>query len=190
VSTARSDRPALRLVAGVRSDHSSPDLEAIRAALVRAAARVCPVWLLNQRDDIVQVAMMRVMQVAHASPEGNVTLSSSYLWKAAHSAMVDEIRRLRRRREDPLEGSGVDQMAVRSGGPERAALGREVGEAIRDCLGGLVETRRVAVTLYLQGHSVPESARLLAWAPKKVENLVYRGLGDLRRCLMAKGLQP
>ena len=31
--------------------------------------------------------------------------------------------------------------------------------------------------LYLQGHSVPDTARLLGWAAKRTENLVYRGLG-------------
>ena len=190
MSNAPPARPALRLVAGSRPDQPSADVAAIRAALERVAARICPAWLANQRDDIVQVAVMRVMQVASASPEGNLSLSSSYLWKAAHSAMVDEIRRLRRRKEEPLDGSGAGDVVVTAGGPEQTALGREVGEAIRGCVSGLVESRRIAVTLYLQGHSVPEAARLLEWAPKKVENLVYRGLSDLRRCLMAKGIQP
>ena len=50
--------------------------------------------------------------------------------------------------------------------------------------------RRLAVTLHLQGHTVPETARILDWAAKQTENLVYRGLADLRECLMAKGLRP
>ena len=48
----------------------------------------------------------------------------------------------------------------------------------------------MAVTLYLQGHSVPEAARVLDWPAKRTENLVYRGLADLRECLMKKGIQP
>ena len=48
--------------------------------------------------------------------------------------------------------------------------------------------RRLAVTLYLQGHSVPAAARLLEWTAKRTENLVYRGLADLRECLTAKGM--
>jgi RNA polymerase sigma-70 factor (ECF subfamily) len=50
--------------------------------------------------------------------------------------------------------------------------------------------RRRAVMLYLQGHSVPEAARLLGWTAKRTENLVYRGLADLRHCLRAKGHTP
>jgi RNA polymerase sigma-70 factor (ECF subfamily) len=46
------------------------------------------------------------------------------------------------------------------------------------------------VTLYLQGHSVPDAARILDWPAKRTENLVYRGLADLRACLSNKGLRP
>jgi RNA polymerase sigma-70 factor (ECF subfamily) len=46
------------------------------------------------------------------------------------------------------------------------------------------------VTLYLQGHTVPETARVLDWPAKRADNLVYRGLADLRQCLLAKGLRP
>jgi RNA polymerase sigma-70 factor (ECF subfamily) len=50
--------------------------------------------------------------------------------------------------------------------------------------------RRLAVILHLQGHSVREAARLLDWAFKRTENLVYRGLADLRACLQSKGMTP
>ena len=133
---------------------------------------------------------MRVMQVIGAragGSEGNAAVSSSYLYKAAHSALVDEIRRVRRRRETDLE-----EGAFEPGGedPERSAASREIGEAIEDCLTRLVADRRLAVTLYLQGNSVPESARVLDWPAKRTENLVYRGLADLRDCLRSKGLRP
>jgi RNA polymerase sigma-70 factor (ECF subfamily) len=46
------------------------------------------------------------------------------------------------------------------------------------------------VTLHLHGHSLVEAARILDWAAKQTENLVYRGLADLRKCLLAKGIRP
>ena len=67
---------------------------------------------------------------------------------------------------------------------------REIGQGIRDCLARLKNERRMAVTLYLQGHSVPEASRILEWSTKRTENLVYRGLADLRECLLSKGLRP
>lgn len=77
-----------------------------------------------------------------------------------------------------------------AGNPERAGADLEIRRALRDCLAGLIRPRRLAVTMHLQGHSIQESARLLDWPSKRIDNLVYRGLGDLRRCLSTKGITP
>ncbi len=160
----------------------------LRLNLVRAVARICPRWLAAQADDIVQAAMIRVTDILRES-EGKAALNASYLWRAAYSATVDEIRRLRRRREVPLEELSPEMLPDVSD-PERSCAGSEIAQGVRDCLLQMAEARRLAVVLHLQGHSVPESARLLGWDAKRVENLVYRGLADLRRCLVAKGLKP
>ncbi len=165
---------------------TADDYAELREKLGRAVGTICPRWLADQREDIVQVSLMRVMEVRRKS-EGTREFSSSYLWRTAYSAMVDEIRRLRRRQETPLEEEAYRE-AAESPGPERHAQGREIGEGIRGCLTLLVRPRRMAVTLYLQGHTVPQVAGLLGWSPKRADNLVYRGLADLRRCLTEKGL--
>ena len=66
----------------------------------------------------------------------------------------------------------------------------ELGVGIRDCLGGLAEPRRLAVLLHLEGFRAEEASRVLHWDVKRVQNLIYRGLADLRRCLEGKGLVP
>ena len=169
---------------------------ALRTALVRAVRRQCPAWLTDHADDLVQCALVKVMAIAGAG-EGTRALSSFYLHRVAHSALVDEIRRRQRRREVALE---VDEPDGQPGGamvalaadsdPEEDASLRELGAAVRACLLSMVRDRRLAVMLYLQGHSVPDAARLLGWAVKRTENLVYRGLADLRQCLLAKGHSP
>lgn len=46
------------------------DYSKVRRDLARAVARICPGWLFDQRDDLVQMAMMRVMQsVRKTTPE-------------------------------------------------------------------------------------------------------------------------
>ncbi|HKV10109.1 MAG TPA: RNA polymerase sigma factor [Thermoanaerobaculia bacterium] len=166
----------------------------LRKDLVRAVDRVCPRWLKDRSDDLVQVALMRVMEIQRKK-EGTAEFSSFYLKKAAYSALVDEIRRLRRRQEVSIEGSSEEEdatpydPAAPDPDPERSTAGREVGRAIRDCMGTMVPPRRHAVTLNLQGHSVPEIGRLLGWTSKKAENLVYRGMSDLRDCLQSKGIE-
>jgi RNA polymerase sigma-70 factor, ECF subfamily len=170
------------------------DYAQLHRDLAKAVDRVCPRWMADRADDLVQVALMRVMEIQRKR-EGTAEFSIFYLRKAAYSALIDEIRRLRRRQEVSLEGSGDEEEAVSydpeapEPDPERASAGREVGRAIRDCLGLMVAPRRHAVTLNLQGHSVPEIGRLLGWTAKKAENLVYRGMADLRGCLGNKGIR-
>jgi RNA polymerase sigma-70 factor (ECF subfamily) len=162
----------------------------LRLTIERAIAKLCPPWLVASRDDLVQVALIKVMDLRRRG-EGSDGFPASYLWKVAHSALVDEIRRRRRRREQSLDDEPPQaEPAVGDPGPEERALGAELGRAIRWCLKQMVRPRRQAVTLHLQGHAVKETASLMGWTDKRADNLVYRGLQDLRACLEAKGLEP
>lgn len=164
----------------------------IHERLQRAVSAVCPPWLSDRRDDLVQIALIRVMEVERRS-EGKREFASSYLWRVAYSALIDEIRRLRRRQEVSIEEGEGGPMQIPSPSswtPDRRVAAHELGEAIRNCLSSMVPSRRQAVTLHLQGHTVPEVAKIQGWTVKKAENLVYRGKDDLRRCLTAKGLEP
>jgi RNA polymerase sigma-70 factor, ECF subfamily len=182
----------------VRASHSTAvDWVKLRAALAQAVRRQCPGWLSQHADDLAQAALVKIMGRLQTG-EGDRRLSSFYLYRVAHSALVDEIRRRQRRREVPLEAvesGGAPAPDTRNepraaGDPEQDAALRELGGAVRTCLMAMKRDRRLAVTLYLQGHSVPEAARLLDWPVKRTENLVYRGLADLRQCLLAKGHTP
>lgn len=169
------------------------DYEALRAELEKAVRRLCPPWLADRRDDLVQAALVRLLEIERRSREAgekNRELAPSYLWRVATTALIDEIRRLRRRREVEIDEQAESTLAA--GGPAAAdlAAGREIGRALRDCLQRLIENRRLAVTLHLQGYPVAEAAGLLGWDAKKVYNLVHRGLHDLRGCLKEKGMEP
>jgi RNA polymerase sigma-70 factor (ECF subfamily) len=168
---------------------SQDDYAGLRQRLAAAVRRVCPPWLAARAEDIVQAALMRALDVARRG-EGQRLLVTSYIWRVAYSAVVDEIRRQRRLHEVPMDELTHEVTADAAPDPERATRGREIGAAITDCLQRLVRARRHAVTLHLLGHTVAEAGRLLGWSAKRAENLVYRGLADLRACLAAKGLQP
>ena len=149
--------------------------------------------MADRRDDLVQAAVMRVMHITEkrsAAGEGNQFLSPSYLYKVAYSVLVDEIRRFRRLNETDLGDETAGHAAIATANPERTTASKEIGRGIRGCLARLQRERRLAVTLYLQGHTAVEAARILDWAAKQTENLVYRGLADLRKCLLAKGIRP
>ena len=170
----------------------------LREDLEKAVRRVCPAWLADKAQDLVQVSMMRLLdrqRRENEQGEGKAPWSASYLYRVAHSVLVDEIRARRRRPEVALEDEDRSEDANPSlvssaPDPEQRTRAAEIGRALRECLGRLVDDRRRAVSLNLAGHSVPETARLLGFAAKRAENLVYRGLADLRGCLGKKGWAP
>lgn len=163
------------------------DVEQLRVDILRAVRSVCPRWLANQADDLTQVAVSRILDRLLAM-EGKLEFAPGYIYRTAYSVVIDEIRRRRRLREIPLE----PDVPLQSGeaNPERQTVGREVGKAITGCLSRLATSRRRAVMLHLMGHSVDEISALLECRCKQAENLVYRGMGDLRACLKTRGVKP
>jgi len=158
---------------------SDERVEQILRVLGRAVARACPAELRAMREDLVQSALLRVLERERPG-EANAARPASYLWRVAFSVVVDELRRLRRRKPVRDAEQAMDETS--------AAPRPDLGLAIRACLSGLSEPRRLAVTLHLQGFGSDEASRVLGWDRKRVRNLVFRGMADLRRCLAAKGL--
>ena len=198
VESSRSevpDRSPTDDVSGSKSPSTESRWTQLTAMMAKAVRRQCPAWLSHAAQDIAQVALSKVM-AAERRNEGDRPLTAFYLHRAAHSALVDEIRRRKRRPEVALEVATDEGDEVRIveptalDDPERQASFRELGGAVREYLLHAKRERRLAVTLYLQGHSVAETARLLRWDPKRTENLVYRGIADLRAWLLKKGYRP
>lgn len=165
------------------------DYSELRAVLLAAVRRRCPRWLADQREDLVQDVLVKVMEMQAGGKTG-AELPRGYLVRAAYNRLIDEIRRRRRAREVPLETEGVESPVPSAlPGPERTARSRQAHRAVIDCLERLQRPRRLAVTLYLRGHSAKCSARLLGWPYRRVQNLVFRGVRDLRHCLSSKGVE-
>jgi RNA polymerase sigma-70 factor (ECF subfamily) len=165
----------------------------LRVRLERAVARACPQWFSAHRDDVVQNALVKLVRKMEQDRGGrNSGFSPMYLMKAAHGAAVDEIRRWCRggKATRTLDDEVLERRPSPDAGPERSSVSREIGRAIQECLAGLVGSRQLAVTVYLQGSTAPETSRRLGWTLSKTEKLVYRGLSDLRRCLGEKGIEP
>ena len=158
----------------------------IRRALKRAVLRICPPWLRDQSDDLVQVGMLRLMEIQRRSAKAR-EFSTSYLRQVAYSALIDEIRKRRTRQEVALEDEEHGDAPTPRPNPEQHAAGRAIGEAILACIATLVDTRRRAVTLYLRGTTAPRMAELMGWSRRQAENLVLRGRKDLQHCLSEKG---
>jgi RNA polymerase sigma-70 factor (ECF subfamily) len=164
---------------------SERDYADLRKRLAFAVGRVCPDWMRDQEDDLVQMGVMRILR-----GDPTAELSFTYLHRVAHSVVVDEIRRRKRRNEVGLSPSLPDRVRTEAPGPDQVARGTQLGETVVACLADLVPDRRRAVTLSLQGHGITEIATLLQLERKQAENLVYRGMKDLREALSQRGLAP
>jgi RNA polymerase sigma-70 factor (ECF subfamily) len=152
-------------------DGDGSSIERIRQVLIRAVERHCPPALAAHREDLVQMALVRLLE--RRPGEGSTPRGASYLWRVAYTVVIDEIRRFRRHQ----------RQAERLPRDEGGTPGPEARSEILDCLGGLQDRRRTAVVLHLQGFRTAEVASALGWTEKQAENLVYRGLADLRACL-------
>lgn len=157
-----------------------------RAALAVAVRKLCPPWLADQHDDLVQMAVMKILRGSGTGP-----LTKAYLHRVAYSVVIDEIRRLKRRNEVAMSPSMPDRIANSNDlSPETRARGAEIGEQLVAALAELIPTRRRAVVLYLQDLSIPEIARRLGIPRKTASNLTYRGLDDLKATLRERGVDP
>ena len=150
----------------------------VRDVLVRAVGKHCPAQLASMREDLVQVAFLKLAE--RGQREGNAAPQASYTWKVAFTVVVDELRRRRRGETYALEAASRAEVS---------ASGPDIGLEIDDCLKRLSEDRRLAVTFYLQGFRMVEAATALGWSEKRVENLVHRGIKELRLCLGDKGVR-
>ena len=162
------------------------DVDRLRAELLHAIRKICPSWLASEAEDLAQLATGRVLD--RLKDGSGVTLQRAYLYRVAYSVLVDEIRRRRRRPEVQIDPDFVASSGEPS--PDRRLKAHEIAAAIRRCLSKLITDRRRAVTLHLLGHSTAEIVALLGWQRKQAENLIFRGMSDLRACLTAGGVTP
>lgn len=155
----------------------------MRHVLERALSRMLPAELAPAREDLIQTALLRILERSRGEQEPIRT--ASYLWRVAFSVSADELRRRRRSGEESMDQTDLELQEA-----AHAADAPPVGfaDALRDCIGRLATARRGAVVLHLQGFAATDAARVLRTGEKRVQNLTYRGLADLRDCLSRKGL--
>ena len=157
---------------------------AVLKVLHSAASRYRPGWLTAQPEDIAHRAYEKLRPRLDA---GHV-LEDAYLRRTAYTVCIDLVRSERaelRRRQSWGHPAGERQVS-----PEAAASARQVATHIADCLDALPETRRRVAVLYLQGHGATDISSVLEQPYKRIENLVYRALASLRKCLTTKGVVP
>lgn len=162
--------------------------------LHRTLVRLCPRGLGIQLDDVEQDARLRLWRAV--ASEREITDPASYLYRVAHAATIDALRRVKARREEALpeaetigSGNGRPGMALAVESHEIQVERTQVLTRVSAVLGQLPDNRRRALGLHLRGFGTAEIGRLLGWSEAKARNLVYRALRDLRQRLHAEGIE-
>ncbi len=165
---------------------ASAALAELQQQMLKAVRRACPQWLESDVEDLAQEAMIKLTRM-QAADQDSRQWTMAYLKRTAHSVIVDEIRKRQRRPDMGTEAGGETE---RVEDPKASPDATDTQAAIEDCLSEQIDARRRAVTLHLLGHTVGEIAGYLECKAKKAENLVYRGIKQLRDCLALKGVHP
>jgi RNA polymerase sigma factor (sigma-70 family) len=174
--------------AGPGGDPVERYLAEIAPLLRRVVASVCATHHIDP-GEIEQEVRIRLWRVL--SDERNVVPGASYVYRTAATAAIDAVRRVRARREEPLDVVGLDGQARGGGvadGGQDVARRIELRQLLLQALDRLANDRRRAVRLHLRGLTTHEIASALAWTEPKARNHVYRGLADLRDTLRALGV--
>lgn len=136
-------------------------------------------------DEAEQEVRIRLWHACR-SAENVAALSTSYLQRVVASAALDLIRR--RRRTDRLDPVDTLPLADGAPAPDAGAELESLARVVAEAMGDLVPSRRVVVSLHLDGHPREEIEALLGWSEGKTRNLLYRGLADLRAALIRRGV--
>jgi RNA polymerase sigma factor (sigma-70 family) len=172
-------------------DAALEDLAHRYARLIRAiVSRVGGRAAANATDDVGQEVLLALWR--RLDGEQPIEHPTSYVYKAAVRETLRLLRRARARAEDPLEEGAAAEIAdgpLRAeGDADRQLRARETRAAIDGCLAGLTSERAAAVRAHLAGFEAQEIMAFHGWPYQKARNLIARGMGDLRRCLSAKGI--
>src|SRR5277367_2621351 len=98
------------------------DAARLQQILTRAVASVCPAELHAQREDIVQAALVRILEMSNRGEEVGAR-PPSYFWRVAYTTALDELRRARRRREvKPDDVESIEPKAPRARPEVRLAM--------------------------------------------------------------------
>ena len=106
----------------------------------------------------------------------------TYLFVMARSRALDHLRRVKRRKQVPLEET--EDTLADAQDLEEQVLQNEEKRRLHEAIGQLPEPQQIAVHLvYFESCSYEEAARIMKKTAKQVDNLLYRAKQALRGIL-------
>jgi RNA polymerase sigma-70 factor (ECF subfamily) len=136
-------------------------------------------------DDLIQEVRLKLWKII--DDEKNISSPASYIRKVVESAVIDQIRKIRKEEEVFISEK---QKLISEFEPRGSSYQDQAGslkEYVLKAADRLLDSRKLVVKLYLLNMSLPEISAYLNYSPAKTRNLLYRGLADLKIILKEIG---
>ena len=165
------------------------DFAQLKKTLIGSVCKRFP-SLCSEAEDIAQEVFLSIVR-RQEHTKLKRERGDAYFAQAACNKAIDLIRKRLVRKERPLEDvvevwlDADDPLT-----PEQHYESRQSYAMIRRCLELMDAPRRRAVELKILGETAKQSAKILRWTRRQVENRVFRGIRDLRDCLSFRGIGP
>lgn len=137
-------------------------------------------------DDLLQEVRIRLWRALKVR-DGEIEFINSYAKKIVFSVFINEVNRLKR--DKKLINKAEEQERSKCMGLE-CAQGQDelLKEAVLRSLSGLPKNMRLVIKLRIEGFTLAEIAQLNNWSLSKVRNSYYRGVQELKKRLVRKGI--
>ena len=163
-------------------------------ALIKAVvARTYSGRLELNADDVVQEVKIKLWK--ELSKQEKIVNLKAFICQVAFTTTIDEIRKARTRKQEPLPEEEQEMDILMSArvtrdlaSPQVELERKEIQRFVVSAVNSLGENRRQVVKLYLYGLNHKEIAAELGWSEGKTRNLLYRGLEELSEILKSKGI--
>jgi RNA polymerase sigma factor (sigma-70 family) len=141
----------------------------------------------TDRDDLLQEIQLRIWK-ALRDKNGEIEFMSAYVKKVVFSVFINEVNRIRREKE--LISVVSHQYRLENPG-EAVCPGPDddMRQKVIDSLAELGKTKQRVIRLRLLGFTFAEIGLINQWPLRKVCSLYYRGIGELKNKLNARGIQ-
>jgi RNA polymerase sigma factor (sigma-70 family) len=138
-------------------------------------------------DDIIQEVKIKLWKILE--DEKKIKNYASYIRKVINSSVIDQLRKLRREKWILISEKHRQVSEQKSNYITDLSFDKDAKEIIGNAVDSLMESRRKAVKLFLLNMTLDEIAIFFNWSKDKTRNLLYRGLSDLKKILMEKGIE-
>jgi len=132
-------------------------------------------------EDIIQDIRIKIWKLVCSDKK--IISYSSYIKKIVFSSVIDQLRKCRR--DKRVYNHAIHNQIAELEHPycKDYSYPNYLEHSIGRAVDLLIDTRKQVVQLYLLNLSLREIASYLKWSEDKTRNLLYRGLGDLKKAL-------